>query len=316
MKKRNKSQISNIVYCYPRYWPLLSAFVVLRILSWMPFPIQLKLGRLVGRVLMRMSQRRYHIAHTNIRLCFPELSDAEQKRLVRKHFESLGMSLFEMAMTWWAADRRIKKIPVTIEGATNLDAGLAKGKGVIFLGSHYTTMDIGVRLIIVNLRPPIYMTYRPHNDPILDKLITANRVRHGLGAADYNDVRSMIRTLKQNNVMWYAPDQGYRGKLAEFIPFFGIPVSTHTTTSRMAKITGAAVVPFYVRRGENDEGYIITICPPLEDFPSDDVIADISRCNALLEANIRLAPEQYLWVHRRFKHLPPGRPDVYGERNR
>ena len=266
---------------------------------------------MLGKALMKLNRRRYHIARTNLQLCFPDKTEHEIRQLVNKHFASLGIGLLEMAMTWWAGDRRIAEIPVTIEGGENISVGLQRGKGVILLGSHFTTMDIGVRLIIVNLKPPIYMTYRPHNDPILDKLITANRIKYGFGAADNGDVRTMIRILKKNNVLWYAPDQGYRGKMAEFIPFFGIPVSTHTATSRMSQITGAAVVPYYVRRSEDGKRYNIKIYPPLDDFPSGDVITDITRCNALLEENIRLAPDQYLLVHRRFKHLPEGQPDVY-----
>lgn len=301
---------------HPAYWPLLSAFAVLHMLSWLPVSVQFALGRFLGRMIMRFNRRRRHVALVNIGLCFPELAPEAREDLVARHFESLGTSLFEMAMTWWSRDQRIARFAVQFEGAENIRAGLDRGKGVILLGAHYTTMDIGVRLIIVHLYRDIFMTYRPHNDPILDKLITANRVRHGLGAADYNNVRLMVKTLKQNQVMWHAPDQGVRGKMAAFVPFFGIPVSTLTATSRLAKMTGAAVVPFYVSRNADQRGYTVKILPPLEDFPGDDPVADTTRINQLLEQHIREAPEQYLWVHRRFKHLPPGEPDVYGDGRR
>ncbi len=290
---------------------MLLAFSVLRLLSLLPYPLLFRAGRLLGHGMMYINRRRRRIARANIRAVFPELDAQAQAQLVTRHFQSLGIGLFEMALTWWSADKRICKIPVRFVGADHLQQALARGKGVIFLGSHFTTMDIGVRLVIAHLHPPIHMTYRPHNDPMLDRLITANRVKYGLGAADFNDVRSMVRTLKSGELMWYAPDQGYRGKMAEFVPFFSIPVSTHTATSRLARLTGAAVVPYYVKRDTDLRGYTITIYPALENFPSDDVVADISRCHQLLEKHIREAPEQYLWVHRRFKHLPPGAAKVY-----
>lgn len=299
---------------HPAYWPLLTAFGVLRVLSWLPFPLQFGLGRALGRLFMRLSARRRHIAATNIRLCFPELDLPARQALVRRHFESLGISLFEMALTWWSRDERLRRFPVTIEGGDNIRAGLQAGNGEILLGAHYTTMDIGLRLIIIHLYRDIFMTYRPHNDPILDVLITANRLRHGIGGSDYSDVRAMVRVLRDNQVMWQAPDQGVRGKMTEFVPFFGIPVSTLVATSRMAKMTGAAVVPFYVTRNPDDRGYSIKILPPLKDFPSDDPVADTTRINKLLEQHIREAPEQYLWVHRRFKYPAPGTPEPYGKK--
>lgn len=310
--KKNKP-VSKLSYLHPRYWLLLSSFGILRLISLLPFTLVLKFGRFLGLIIMRLNKRRVIVADTNIRLCFPELSTQERAETVRKHFASLGMGLFEMALTWWGSDKRVARIPCRIEGAENLQQALAQGRGVILLSSHFTTMDIGVRLLIVNLRPPVYMTFRAHNDPILDDLVTANRVRHGEGATDHTDARSMIRALRKNKVMWYAPDQGYRGKMAEYVPFFGIPVSTHTATSRMAKISGAPVVRFFACREADNKSYKLVLYPPLENFPTDDVKADITRCNKLLEEDIRLAPEQYLWVHRRFKHLPKGEKDVYAK---
>ncbi len=299
-------------YLNPRNWPLLAVFALLRLMILLPFSLQLWLGRRLGALLMHLGGRRRHVARTNIRLCFPELSEAEVEALVRKHFLSLGMSVFEMGMAWWASERRLRGL-VSVEGADSVDKGLAGGKGVILLNAHFTTMDIGVRLLITALKPPIYMTYRPHNNPLLDILITANRVGAGEGGMDYSDVRGMIACLKKNKALWYAPDQSYRGKQAALVPFFGIPVSSRVATSRLAKITGAAVVPFFVRRREDNKGYVVTLFPPLEDFPTDDVVTDTARFHHLLEDYIRKAPEQYLWIHRRFKHLAPGEPDVYSQ---
>lgn len=301
-------------YLDPRNWLLFLAVGLFYLLTLLPAALLCQLGRFLGLLLMKLSKRRRHIAQVNVDLCFPELSAQERARIVHDHFVSLGISFLELGWAWWAGDRRLRRW-ITVDGAEHLQQALARGKGVILLGSHLTTMEIGIRLLLAGLRPPLYLTYRANDNPVIDYLINRNRTLHDVRIVPHTDIRGMLRGLKDNGVLWYAPDQGYKGKTAEFVPFFGIPVSTHTATSRLAESSGAAVVPFFMRRTGAGR-YHLTLKPALDNFPSGDPVADTLRYHQLVEENIRKAPEQYLWVHRRFKHLPEGEADVYARAKR
>jgi KDO2-lipid IV(A) lauroyltransferase len=211
-------------------------------------------------------------------------------------------------MSWWSPDERILALG-TLDGAEHLEAALAKGKGVILLSAHFTTLEIGARALTV--RGPINIMYRPTSNLVLERFLARNRSRHAKRAIPRDDVRTLISALKSNEAVWYAPDQAYRKKGAEMVPFFGIPAATNTATSRLARMTGAAVLPYFVERLPGSRGYRMTIMPALEDFPSDDPARDALRFNELIEAHVRRVPDQYLWIHRRFKGLGKEYPDYY-----
>lgn len=281
---------------------------MLRLAILLPYRWQVGLGALVGRVLYLAIPRRRHIAETNIRLCFPHLSAFERAGLVRESFRSSGISLFEIGLCWWGSEGRLRRL-CHIEGLQHLEEARKQGRGVILLSAHFTCLEIGGRLLARHA--PFYVMYKYHRNPLFEAVMRRSRERRFLGAIERSDVRAMMRKLKDGQVCWYALDQDFGTVNAVFAPFFGVPAATLTSTSRIARITGAAVVPFFVRRLQDGAGYQLTLLPALEGFPSGDDLADAVRTNKLIEEEVRKAPGQYLWMHRRFKSRPPGESDVY-----
>lgn len=292
----------------PRYWPTWLGLGVLRVLALLPFAWQVRIGAAFGRLALRFSPHRRHVTRVNLELCFPELDAAQRHTLLIKHFESLGIGMLETALSWWSAPGRLR--PLTrIEGLEHLHAALARGKGVILLSAHFTTLEIGGRLLAQHA--PFHVMYREHKNALFEAVMKHAREHHYEKAIERSDIRGMLRSLKDNHPVWYAPDQNYGREHSTFVPFFGIAASTITATSRLARMSGAAVVPFFQERLEGGTGYRLHLQPALENFPGDDIEQDTLRVNAVIEAEIRRVPEQYLWTHRRFKTRPPGEADVY-----
>ena len=275
----------------------------------MPWSVQRALGAVMGWLLYRLMRRRRRIAEANLALCFPRLDEAERTRIVRRHFRSLGLGLIEIAIAWWGNDERIME-RARIVGSEHLEAALSHGRGVILFGGHFTTFEIGGR--IMASRFPVGATYRPHNDPWWDTTIRAGRKRYLSELVKYKDARAMIRYLARNRILWYAPDQDYSGRRRVFARFFAEPAATTTATAWLARRSGARIVPYASHRRVDDSGWDVVLSPALEDFPSGDDLADAERLSAVLETRIERSVEQYLWVHRRFKTRPPGAPPAYG----
>jgi KDO2-lipid IV(A) lauroyltransferase len=222
------------------------------------------------------------------------------------------MALCETANTWWSSDRRVNTL-AEVSGLEHLQAALAKGRGAIMIGGHFTTIEIATR--ILGTVVPLNVVYRPTKNELLSHIMFTSFSRHGKPIA-HDDIRTMVRALKKNEAVWYAPDQSYRNKGAAMVKFFGIPAATNTATSRLARISGAAVLTYFPERLPGNAGYRVVIGPALEDFPGADPIDDAERFNRLLETQIRRIPEQYLWIHRRFKGLAADYPDYYGRDSR
>jgi KDO2-lipid IV(A) lauroyltransferase len=285
---------------------------VLRAIELLPIRVQRHVGSALGKLIRRLPLAYVRIARRNIDLCMPALSERDRADLVDRHCESLGMALCETANTWWSSDKRVHKL-AEIRGLENLQAALAKGRGAIMIGGHFTTIEIATR--ILGTVVPLNVVYRPTKNAVLSHIMFASFSRNGKPIA-HDDIRTMIRALKKNEAVWYAPDQSYRNKGAAMVNFFGIPAATTTATSRLARISGAAVLTYFPERLPGNAGYRVVIGPALEDFPGVDPIGDVERFHALLEAQIRRVPEQYLWVHRRFKGLSADYPDYYGRDSR
>jgi KDO2-lipid IV(A) lauroyltransferase len=296
----------------PRYWATWAGLSVLRVIEMLPLPAQRRVGSALGLLIRCLPLAYVRIARRNIELCMPGLTPEDRDDLVDRHCTSLGMGLCETANTWWSSDRRVNAL-AQIQGLENLQAALAKGRGAIMIGGHFTTIEIATR--ILGTVVPLNVLYRPTKNAVLSHIMLTSFMRHGK-PIPYDDIRSMIRALKNNEAVWYAPDQSYRNKGAAMVNFFGIPAATTTATSRLARISGAAVLTYFPERLPGNAGYRVVIGPALEDFPGDDVICDVERFNRLLEAQIRRVPEQYLWVHRRFKGLSADYPDYYGRDSR
>jgi Kdo2-lipid IVA lauroyltransferase/acyltransferase len=305
---RQPSTVNAATLLHPRYWSTWLALGTLRLFEPLPFGVLIALGRFIGNVLAMLPLSFVRIARRNLELCFPEKTAAERGAILREHFRSVGVGLFETAMSWWSSDERIRKLG-TLDGQEYLDAALARGRGVILLSAHFTTLEIGARSLTA--RGPANVMYRPTSNLVLERFLMRNRSRHAKRAIPRDDVRALITALKGNESVWYAPDQAYRKKGAEMVPFFGIPAASNTATSRLAKMTGAAVLPYFVERLPGAKGYRLSIMPALADFPSDNPAEDARRFNELIEAHARRVPAQYLWIHRRFKGLTADYPDYY-----
>ncbi|WP_111655610.1 LpxL/LpxP family Kdo(2)-lipid IV(A) lauroyl/palmitoleoyl acyltransferase [Isoalcanivorax indicus] len=289
---------------HPRYWGTWCVVGLIWLIGQLPWNALLALGRGLGRLVWRIGGNRRHIACTNIDLCFPDLPEAERRDLARRAVISTGETMLEIAGTY--ANSRIDlDARLEIEGLEHIQAAKAQGKGVLLVGMHMNTIDVGSRLIPRYV--PLSAVHRPNNNPVLERMISRGR---GAGSTteayiDRKDIRGMVRALRNGGVLWYAPDQDYGLKHAVFAPFFGVPAATITATSRLARMSGSPVVMVSHFRLPGGR-YRICFSAPLSDFPSGDDEADATHINALIEAEVLKAPEQYLWVHRRFKHQPDG----------
>jgi KDO2-lipid IV(A) lauroyltransferase len=283
----------------PRYWPTWVGMALLWLLSQLlPYGQAMTTGRLIGKLIFHVSSKRRHIAAVNLKICFPLLSEEGREALLMDHFHSLGIGIVMIGFAWWAKDGKLESL-VEIEGIEHLKQSLDKDRGVILLSAHFTDLEITGRLL--SLFQPIAVMYRPHENPVIEWAFSRNRRLRFEAAIPRNNIRQVVRTLRQNLPVWYAPDQSFKGRNSTLAPFFGEPAGTNTATSRLAKISGADVILFSGYRKGDGSGYRLVIHPPLSDFPTEDLTQDATRINGLIEKAINLAPEQYLWIHRRFK---------------
>ena len=283
---------------------------LLRLLCLLPHRVALAVGRLLGRLAYRFGGSRRAIVRRNIELCFPELTSAERDELAYEHFKALGMTVIEMGLGRWASDTHLASI-TTMKGIGYLQDAIKSGRGVILLSAHFTTLEISGRVLAQN-SPPFDAVYRKNHNEFITELQRSGRERAADDTIEKRDIKKMVRSLRAGRPVWYAPDQSYSRKGAEVIEFFGVPAMHTTATSTLARLGKAVAIPFFPRRLP-DGRYEMTLLPPFDDFPSDDPVADTKRYNEVLEAHIRTCPEQYFWIHRKFKDLPDAYPDYYSD---
>jgi KDO2-lipid IV(A) lauroyltransferase len=293
----------------PRYWLTWAGLGLLRLVALLPFAAIVSLGRGLGTLLRHLPLSFVRTARRNIELCLPELSPEQRERLLKEHFVSLGIALLEIPFVWWSTPTRLAKF-VHMEGVEHLRAAQARGRGVIILTAHFTSMEMAGRALLTVA--PVGFLYRPPKNEALAYALKRLRLGFGGHPIPRDDIRAFISALRHNECVWYAPDQAYRKKGAEMVPMFGIPAATNTLTSRLARMTGATVLPYFLERLPGAAGYRGVIHPPLENFPSESAAADTECFNRMIEDQVRLVPEQYLWIHRRFKGLSEDYPDYYG----
>lgn len=291
----------------PRHWPTWAGLGFFRLCArWLTWEERRRLARAIGWLVFHVVRLRRHVVLVNLRLCFPEKSEAELRALAFAHFEALALGLFETTAAWWEPLDQLP--PHRVEGLAHLERALAAGKGVVLLTAHFTTLEMCGVLLASHI--PVGCLYRDPNNPVAALPMRRHRERAASVAVHFDDLKGLIRALRAGHAIWYAPDQGKRTPGSEILPFFGVPAITNTATAKIARMTGAAVVPYFARR-EPDGSYTLVIHPALENYPSDDLSADAVRINRLIEDNIRLAPEQYFWVHKRFKARGEGYPELY-----
>ncbi|MCC6208707.1 MAG: LpxL/LpxP family Kdo(2)-lipid IV(A) lauroyl/palmitoleoyl acyltransferase [Gammaproteobacteria bacterium] len=297
----------------PRHWPTWLLLGLAWITVQLPYRFVLAAGGLLGTLFRHLSPRRRRVADTNLRLCYPELDAEARARLLRDHFLALGIGLLETAMAWWLPERRLRPLIAEVEGLPYLQESLDGGHGVILLSSHFTTTEMGVRLL--DFLAPINPMYRRHENAVVDDVLHRSFGARFETVIPRDDVRGMLRVLRQGRAVWYAPDQNYGRRGHVFAPFFGIPAASNPATGRFAQMGKAVVIPYFACRLSGARGYRLTLLPPLTGFPGGDEVADTARINAIVEAEVREIPEQYLWVHRRFKTRPPGESGFYDARD-
>jgi len=274
------------------------------LLAHLPFSLQVKIGQTLGLVAYYLGKHRREICRINIKLCFPELSETEQKKLVRNSFVSNGIAVMEIALSWSRnlGDFRDR---VSITGLENLKEAKAKGNGVLLVCAHFSTLEFAGSLL--TLFQDMDVTYRKHKNPLFEAVMTNARKRRFPAVVERKNVRDAFKSLKKGHILWYAPDQDYGAKHSVFVPFFGVEAATITATGRFAGANNSAVVFFSHYRNSDNSGYQLEFSPTIEDYPCGDDITDATKINGIIEKAIRKAPDQYLWMHKRFKTQAAGK---------
>ena len=298
---------SLLAYWRPRYWPVWALVTWLRVWAALPLEWSLAVHRLYGRAMCLLAHRQRHIAKCNLELCFPDLTSVERESLLERHFESMGMSIAEVAFAWFAADRR-NRGRFTVRGLEHVANALAQGNGVILYTGHFTTLEICGRPLKLAL-PRFTVMFSRRSNALLDEVQKRGRLRLAHEAIPSDNVRGLLRALKSNAAVWYAPDQMH--SLGALVPFFGEPAMTSLATSKLARLSGAPVVPFSYRRRAARGHYELEFHAPLRELPTCDALADTRALVRRLEELVCAAPEQYQWLHRRFKDRPAPLSDPY-----
>lgn len=293
----------------PRWWPTWLAIGIVRLLTGLPIRLQWALGSGLGRLAGLVARDRRNIVRANLRVCFPGMSPEAREKLTGDHFAALGRGLFETALAWFASDARLHP-RFEIEGREHLDAALATGQGLLLLTGHFSTLEIGARIVCSKAGLPFHAMYRPYNNALMDYFMHRWRERRsGRPALPREDLRRLVRALRDGGAIWYAPDQTLDPRMSVFAPFFGMPALSLTATARLARMGRARVLPFTPQRTAG--GWKVRFFPMIEDFPSGDDLEDATRINRALEEGIVQAMPEYFWIHKRFKRRLPGSPRIY-----
>ena len=283
---------------------------LLWLLHWLPLPVLSRCGNALGSLSFHLGRRRRHIVLVNLRLCFPELSEEQRQQLARAHFRVLGRSMLERSLLWWASTERLSRL-ITVVGDDQLRTLVEAGRPVLMLTPHFVGLDAGGAAIA--MRFDCASIYAVQSNRVFDRLLLRGRQRFGdqLLLSRQEPVRSSVRAMKAGRPLYYLPDMDFGRRDSIFVPFFGVQTATVPGLSRLARLAGATVVPCLTRILPDAAGYLVTVGEPWQDFPSRDVEADTARMNAWIEEAIRSMPEQYYWVHRRFKTRPEGESRPY-----
>ncbi len=283
------------------------------LLHWLPLSLLALIGTALGRLAASVPSKRRRIVETNLRLCFPDVAEATRRDWMRQTFCAASRAALEHGILWWGSAARVRRL-VRLEHPE-----LMHGDGVrpvIWLAPHFVGLDMGgIRL---TMDAPLVSIYSRARNPIMGKLMLHGRTRFSdsIMFSRHDGVKPVLREIKRGLPFYYLPDQDYGPRDAVFTPFFGIPTATVSALSRIAKLTNAQVVPVVTRQLPGGQGYVLRCYPAWDNFPSADIHADVARMNAFTEDRVREMPEQYLWLHRRFKTRPPGAASLYDARTK
>ncbi|MFS7309483.1 kdo(2)-lipid IV(A) palmitoleoyltransferase [Rahnella inusitata] len=296
-------------FLHPRYWLTWFGLGILFLLVQLPYPVLYRLGVWLGRTSMRFLKRRVSITRRNLQLCFPDLTPEQVEARIVSNFESLGMGLLETGMAWFWSDARVKRW-FDVSGLHNLKKAQEKNQGVLVIGVHFMSLELGGRAM--GLCQPMMAMYRPHNNKAMEFVQTWGRMRSNKAMLDRKDLRGMVHALKKGEAVWFAPDQDYGPRGSVFAPLFAIDEAATTSgTYMLARLAKPALITVVLVRKPAGKGYDLVIQPALQDYPIDDELAAAAYMNRVIETEIMRAPDQYLWLHRRFKTRPAGTPSLY-----
>lgn len=288
-------------FSHPRHWPTWLGLGVMWLAAQLPYAVQLWLGRQIGLLAFHLLKEKRRVAEINVALCFPEMPDNKRAALVRETFHSVGIGMVEAGFSWWGSDHRLRTL-THIEGIEHVTKAFEQGNGILLLGAHYTSLLMCGRLM--SFEVPFYAVAKRAHNPLFDAVLNHYRRKHFAGLINHTDMRAMLKALKSNKACWYAPDQDLGYESTTFAPFMGVTAATLTATARIARATRCAIIPIDFERLPNKQGYRVCFRPPIENFPTGDDVADATTINAAIEEQVRRAPNQYLWIHRRFKSQP------------
>lgn len=280
---------------------------VLWLLHFLPLPLLAAIGNALGLLLYAASAERRFVTATNLRLCFPELTEAQRTALAKKNFQAFARSFIERGILWWSAPQRIRRL-VRVEGLEHLESA---GGPVILLVPHFVALDVGWSWL--TQRGDLVSVYSNQKNPVFHKKLLEGRLRFG-GSRLYSrqqGLRPVIKAMNAGHPFYYLPDQDQGIRDGLFVPFFGVTAATLTALPRLAGMTGAKVVPLIARMLPGGAGYALRFHPAWENYPSADLTADTRRMNAFIEDRVRELPEQYFWLHKRFKTRPKGEKRFY-----
>ncbi len=291
----------------PRVWPTWLLVGVAWLIARLPLRIIAWLARVLGTLGYTVARGRRRITHTNLSLCFPELSEAERETLARDSFIHTAMGLLETTTVWLNPNRDIAG-RTRIHDGQRLERLRQEGHGVILLGGHFSALDVmGPALKALD----IDTIYRENKNPVWEWLQVHGRRRYFGNVIERSDARSILKSLKQGRVIWYAADQDYGRRRSVFAPFFGVPTASITGTAKLAKFNRSPVLLGSNFRDMETLTWHAYASEPLTNYPTGDDVADATIINQAIEEAIRRHPEQYLWMHRRFKTRPEGEPSLY-----
>lgn len=284
------------------------AIFLLWLTHFLPLPLLALLGRGLGLLIYAFVGERRHVTLTNLRLCFPEWDENRRKRAARLHFQAFGRAFVEHGMLWWSSKERLQRL-IRVEGVEHWQA--VADRPVIWLAPHFVGLDMGgTRIITEWLGVSVYSHQK---DPVLDRILLRGRTRFVTPVlfSRQDGIRPVVRAVRRGLPLYYLPDMDLGSRDSIFVPFFGVAAATVTGLARIAQLAGAAVVPAVTRQLPGGMGYVLKFYPAWSDFPTGNLAADVRRMNAFIEERVREMPEQYFWLHKRFKTRPPGEDKFY-----
>lgn len=295
-------------YLHPRYWLSWFGFGLLRLVSWLPLPVIAVCGSALGTLVFSLMKSRRSIAIQNLAACFPEMDSAHHHQTAKRCFQLIATTTLNMGVNWWASPERLERL-VSFEGKEHYDKAIADGRNIILLAPHAIALEMA-GLMLSRERSMITM-YQATRKPFLNEIVKDRRGRFGGILVERRaPLRSLLRLIKAGNPFYYLPDQD-AGDKGVFVPFFGIEASTFPVLSKFAKIGDAVVLPCFTHILPQGRGWHVIIGESLDNFPGQSEIDDARRMNEAVEQMVRRAPEQYFWVHKRFKTRPAGEQSFY-----